>query len=327
MEEKATRDPQPPLLGVHNVVISEACAGKRLDQALASLLDVPRVRVQEWVRAGCVRDVRGQKPKASHMVGEGEAYTLDIPGRAPVECATPAAPGSLNIVFEDADVLVVNKPAGLVVHPGAGHESDTLVHRLVSYTENLSTIGGPERRGVVHRLDKETSGLLLVAKHNAAHQALAAQFKDRTCSRLYDAIVWGRPLPPAGTIQRSIGRHPSHRQKQAIVASGRSAVTHYRFVKEVCGGRASLVRCSLGTGRMHQIRVHLASIGHPVVGDKVYGGGRSLHPLGEGVVRLWPAGRPALHAAELTFVHPTTQCVSTYTCAPPAIWSLYEKDA
>ena len=233
---------------------------------------------------------------------------------------------ALDIVFEDEHLLIVDKPAGLVVHPAPGHSSGTLVNALIRHCgDSLSGIGGVKRPGVVHRLDKDTSGLLVVAKTDAAHHGLAALFADHGRSgslvREYRALVWGVLDAKAGVIDAPLGRHPRHREKMAVVSGerGRHAVTHWRL--EAALGPASLIACRLETGRTHQIRVHLAHTGHPLLGDQVYGAGfktkaSQLSPQAQGA--LAALGRQALHAAELGFEHPITGAPLHFESAPPA---------
>ncbi len=294
------------------ISITSALNGLRLDKTLVAASGVTgamsRARIQSLIKKGQV--VRGGKPMLdpNHKVRLDEVYTLTLP---PPELAKPAAQSMpLDIIYEDADVLVLNKPAGMVVHPAAGNHDHTLVNALLAHCGgSLSGIGGVARPGIVHRLDKDTSGLMVVAKHDAAHQGLTAQFADRSLSRVYQAIVWGVPRPLAGEIEAAICRHPRDRKKMAIARrGGKAALTHYKVVDEFAVG-ASLVECKLATGRTHQIRVHMASIKHPVVGDPTYGRRR----LGGGVKKITgPLGkltdfpRQALHAMALKFKHPRT---------------------
>ncbi len=230
---------------------------------------------------------------AARKVKLTEVYTILVPPPAPLGLVATAAP--LRIVFEDADFLVIDKPPGMAVHPGPGHTDDTLVNALLAHCgDSLSGIGGVMRPGIVHRIDKDTSGLLVVAKNDAAHKGLAAQLAARTLKRQYLAVVKGHPRPHAGTIDAPIARSPANRKKMAVVASGRAAVTHYH-TEETLEGTA-LLRCILETGRTHQIRVHLSHIGHPLVGDPVYGR--------KGKVFDFP--RQALHATALALLHPAT---------------------
>lgn len=289
----------------------------RLDKALAqALADDPalagqglsRARIQQLIKDGCVQ-CQGQAVRdPNHPVQAGAVCVLTVPPPVPAEPEAQEIP--LDIVFEDDDVLVLNKPPGLVVHPAAGHWDQTLVNALLAHCgTSLSGIGGVARPGIVHRLDKETSGLMVVAKNDHAHQALTAQFADRSLSRVYQALVWGVPHPLEGEIEGAIGRHPRARQKMAIVEQGgKDALTHYETL-EVFDRLVSLVECRLATGRTHQIRVHMAHIGHPVVGDPLYGTRKKLPTTkgGEGPVAIcqnFP--RQALHAGEIKFVHPRT---------------------
>jgi 23S rRNA pseudouridine1911/1915/1917 synthase len=239
------------------------------------------------------------------------AITVDVPPAAPALPVPQTIP--LDIVYEDEFLLVIDKPAGLVVHPGAGNEDGTLVNALLAHCgEQLSGIGGVRRPGIVHRLDKDTSGLMVAAKTDAAHRGLSAQLSDRSLSRTYRAIVWGKPVPPAGRIDAPIGRSPNNRRKMAVLRNGgRDAVTLYSTVTQV-GAKASLIECKLMTGRTHQIRVHMAHLGHPLVGDPLYGRAR-----GDGsALARFP--RQALHATAIAFVHPIDGREMSFTSTPPA---------
>uniref|UniRef100_UPI00403EFBFE RluA family pseudouridine synthase n=1 Tax=Hyphomicrobium sp. ghe19 TaxID=2682968 RepID=UPI00403EFBFE len=298
------------------VVAGPEDAGQRLDRWLASKIDgVSRARVQSLIRDGHVR--------AGETIGEprtpvkpGAVYTVTLPQAADTGVEGEDVP--LDIVYEDDDLIVVDKPAGLVVHPSAGHASGTLVNALIAHCgDSLSGIGGVKRPGIVHRLDKDTSGLLVVAKSDAAHQGLAEQFqshgRDGRLHRSYLAFVWGKLPLPAGSIDARLGRSRANRMKIAVTRGmvGRSAKTHYEvidvFPGETPGGDVSLLRLVLETGRTHQIRVHLAHIGHPVLGDPTYGAGfktrlGSLPAKAKDVASSLT--RQALHAAELEFEHP-----------------------
>lgn len=292
-------------------------AGQRLDRVLAELLpDISRSRIQALIRSGHVKGPDGTIGDPGQRVKPAEAYRVALPPPEPAEPMGQAIP--LAIVHEDKDLIVINKPAGLVVHPAAGHADGTLVNALIAHCgESLSGIGGVKRPGIVHRLDKETSGLLVVAKNDAAHQGLAEQFAshgaDGRLERTYVALVWGVPSRRAGTIEARVGRSPANRTRMAVVKgeAGRHAVTHYEVIEvfSSCDGKplASLLKLRLETGRTHQIRVHLAHIGHPVMGDPLYGVGFKasagrLEPAGrEALEKL---GRQALHAAEIGFEHP-----------------------
>jgi 23S rRNA pseudouridine1911/1915/1917 synthase len=289
--------------------------GARLDRVLAArLAEVSRSRHKALILAGhvAVDDATIRDP--SYRVNAGSRIMLDLP--APVEAEIAAESIPLDIVHEDDELLVINKPAGLVVHPAAGNRSGTLVNALIAHCGNsLSGIGGLIRPGIVHRLDKDTSGLLVVAKTDRAHRALSRQFADHGRSlplrRGYLAFVWGAPERPRGTIDKPIGRHPHARERMAVRADGREAVTHWELLERYPGSKgvpvASLLACRLETGRTHQIRVHLASIGHPLLGDDVYGGGfktkaAQLPPAARAALKT--LGRQALHAYLLGFGHP-----------------------
>ena len=289
--------------------------GARLDRVLAArLAEVSRSRHKALILAGhvAVDDATIRDP--SYRVNAGSRIMLDLPSPADAGIAAESIP--LDIVHEDDELLVINKPAGLVVHPAAGNQSGTLVNALIAHCGNsLSGIGGLKRPGIVHRLDKDTSGLLVVAKTDRAHRALSRQFADHGRSlplrRGYLAFAWGAPERPRGTIDKPIGRHPHARERMTVRADGREAVTHWEVLERYPGSKgvpvASLLACRLETGRTHQIRVHLASIGHPLLGDDVYGGGFKTK-----AVQLPPAaraalktlGRQALHAYLMGFGHP-----------------------
>ena len=281
----------------HVLTVDDTAAGMRLDRWLASAVpDLSRARIQGLIEEGHVR-VGGATPKASHRLRGGEAVEVEIPP-APAQELEPE-PIPLVIVHEDDHVLVVDKPAGMVVHPGAGVSRGTLAAGALAHAPEIAGIGGQRRPGIVHRLDKGTSGLLVLAKTGSAYLALVAQLAAREVTREYLAIVHGRLARAEGRIDAPIGRDPQHRQRMAIrpLGEGRRAVTRFRVRERF--DRFTLVECRLETGRTHQIRVHLASLGHPLAGDPTYGKGRTDLPVDlEGV---------ALHAARLAFVHPATQ--------------------
>ncbi|WP_024507471.1 RluA family pseudouridine synthase [Bradyrhizobium sp. ARR65] len=289
----------------------------RLDRVLAQRVpDLSRSRLKALIQQGQVAIGAVPIRDPAYHVKEGDTITIDVP-----EPADPTPKGetiALRIIYEDDDIIVIDKPAGLVVHPAAGHETGTLVNALIAHCgASLSGIGGVRRPGIVHRLDKDTSGLMVVAKNDLAHQSLTAQFADhgRTneMERGYLAFVWGVPNRARGTVEAAIDRHPYAREKMAVRAGGRAAVTHYEVRKTFTGrdGKpvASLLACQLETGRTHQIRVHLAHIGHPLLGDAVYGPhfktkASQLGP--EAQAALAGLGRQALHAYLLVFEHPRT---------------------
>lgn len=276
--------------------------GLRLDRVLASeIAGYSRSQIQRLIEDGHVRLPRVRTIKANTPVREGDEIAVTVP--APV-AATPAAEDiPLDVLFEDSHVVVINKPAGMVVHPAAGHSSGTLVNALLHHVTDLSGVGGELRPGIVHRLDKGTSGVLVVAKHDAAHQELARQFHDREVEKEYVALVWGLVQQRKRIIDMPIGRDPVDREKISTRARrARTAVTRVTWARHVPG--ASLLRIAIHTGRTHQIRVHLNAIGHPIVGDSLYGGvhRRVPHHL-RAVLRLT---RPFLHAERLAFTHPVT---------------------
>lgn len=291
-------------------------APDRLDRVLAKAFDdLSRARLQALVREGQVRCDGLVVEDPSRKIGPGVRLDVSLPEALPAEPAPEAI--ALSIVYEDSDLIVIDKPAGLVVHPGAGHEAGTLVNGLIAHCGmSLSGIGGVRRPGIVHRLDKDTSGLLVVAKNDLAHQGLAAQFaehgRDGVLERAYLALVWGVPEPRIGTIRTHLARSQRNREKIAVVpeGQGRHAVTHYRVEAVPDGnGTVSLLRCQLETGRTHQIRVHLAHKGHPLLGDTVYGGAfrTKAQKLDEKAkAALERLGRQALHATLLGFAHPRT---------------------
>lgn len=297
------------------VVVAGDEGSARLDRVLAARLpDLSRSRLKTLILAGSVTFRSEAIRDPAYHVAPGDTITIDVPEAAPAE--PKAEDIALDIVFEDDDIIVINKPAGLVVHPAAGHETGTLVNALIAHCGNsLSGIGGVRRPGIVHRLDKDTTGLMVVAKNDLAHQSLSAQFADhgRTgeMRRGYLAFAWGVPNRQRGTVDAPIDRHPHAREKMAVRQSGRAAVTHWEIMESFAGrdGKpvASLLACELETGRTHQIRVHLSHIGHPLLGDAVYGPhfktkANQLGPESQGA--LAALGRQALHAYLLVIEHP-----------------------
>ncbi|HKI83981.1 MAG TPA: RluA family pseudouridine synthase [Candidatus Krumholzibacteria bacterium] len=288
-------------------VAGEEDAGERLDLWLAKTDgELSRSRIQKLIAAGAVR-VRGELKPARHRLAAGDLVEWEIP---PTQPSTMAAEAEVvfRIVHEDQDLAVIDKPAGLVVHPAPGHAEGTLVHGLLAQLDGLSGVGGVERPGIVHRLDKDTSGLMVVAKNDRCHRQLQAQLSDHSLHRVYRAICWGVPEPAEGEIELPVGRHPRDRKRQAVVPGGRAAHTKYWVEEDLAG--AALVRLRLFTGRTHQIRVHLAHGGHPLLADELYGGGtrrlKGAQPSRRSALSaaLAALGRQALHAAELAFVHP-----------------------
>ena len=279
-----------------------AADGQRLDRALADVTGLSRERIKALLGDGRIALDGKTATQASLKPAAGTAFRIAVPAAIPAEAAAQDIP--LTIVHEDKDLIVVDKPAGLVVHPAAGNLDGTLVNALLHHCHGqLSGIGGVARPGIVHRIDKDTSGLLVVAKNDAAHEGLARQFADHSIERAYFAVTSGHPVPAAGTVRGAIARSAANRKKMALVEDGRGkhAVTHYRTLEPLDG--AALVECRLETGRTHQVRVHLASIGHPLVGDPVYG---RTPPRLRPLLQQLGFARQALHAAVLGFNHPVS---------------------
>lgn len=286
------------------VALADSAAGLRLDRALAEALpSLSRERVKSLIKGGRVSNNRGTilwDPAAKAAA----SATLEVRVPAATPAHNVAQDMALAIAFEDEHLIVVDKPAGMVVHPAAGNLDGTMVNALLHHCAGqLSGIGGVARPGIVHRIDKDTSGLIVAAKHDRAHEGLAKQFAAHSIDRRYIAIATGRPMPANGTVDAELGRSSTNRKKMAVVGEGRGkrAVTHYRTIEPLAG--ATLVECRLETGRTHQVRVHMMHIGHPLVGDPVYG--RAKKPLSE-VLKARSFVRQALHAAHLGFIHPVT---------------------
>ena len=290
-------------------------AGTRLDKWLAgAVADLSRERLKTLIKQGRVRADGETITDPSYGVKPGQTFDVDVP--EPTSPIPKPQEIPLVIAYEDEAVIVVNKPAGLVVHPAPGNPDHTLVNALIYHCgDSLSGIGGVRRPGIVHRLDKDTSGLMIAAKSDAAHQALAADFAARRIDRKYLALVWGVPKPSAGKIEGNIGRSPKNRRKMAIVSrGGREALTQYK-VQERFGDAVSLIQCKLATGRTHQIRVHMTHIGHPIVGDATYGRApaRKLRSLPMDTAQaISDANRQLLHAGTLGFRHPSTEAVMSF---------------
>ncbi|MEG3251956.1 RluA family pseudouridine synthase [Streptococcus suis] len=278
--------------------------GIRLDKALSDLTDLSRSVANEQIKAGQVL-VNGQPKKAKYSVQVGDVLTYQIPEVEEIDYVAEDIP--LEIVFQDEDVAVVNKPQGMVVHPSAGHTSGTLVNALLYHVKDLSGINGVLRPGIVHRIDKDTSGLLMIVKNDDAHTKLAAELKDKKSLRKYWAIVHGNLPNDRGVIEAPIGRSEKDRKKQAVTAKGKEAVTRFQVLERF--GDYTLVELTLETGRTHQIRVHMAYIGHPVAGDEAYGPRKTLKGHGQ-----------FLHARTLGFTHPRTGEVVEFTAEAPAIF-------
>jgi 23S rRNA pseudouridine1911/1915/1917 synthase len=295
--------------------IPDAAHGQRIDKALAEIVaDLSRERIKALMAAGHVAGDAGPVSDTSRKVAAGQSYTITVPAAVPLDNVAQDIP--LVVAYEDDDLIVVDKPAGLVVHPAAGNLDGTLVNALLHHCAGqLSGIGGVARPGIVHRIDKDTSGLLVVAKRDVAHEGLAKQFKDHSIDRRYLAIAAGRVSTSAGTIDAPLARSPNDRKKMAIVHSptAKHAVTHFRKLRQLRD--ASLVECRLETGRTHQVRVHMASIGHPLLGDPVYAGRR---PALKAQLETLNFRRQALHAAHLGFIHPVTKNALAFDSDLPA---------
>ena len=272
-------------------IIDENQAGERLDVLTAALADVTRSRAGTLIRDGLVLVGGVPQTKAGFRPRCGDELRVEVPEAAPARVEAQDIP--LEILYQDADLAVVYKPSGMVVHPAAGNPDGTMVNALLQHLDRLSGIGGEIRPGIVHRIDKDTSGLLLVAKNDFSHASLSEQIKAHSVQRAYMAIVQGGMRQECGTVEGPIGRHPSDRKKMAIVSGGRDAVTHWRVLEPLKG--ATLLECRLTTGRTHQIRVHMASIGHPLLGDPLYGPKKMPYPV---------QGGQLLHAFRIGFVHP-----------------------
>ncbi|MDY6365573.1 MAG: RluA family pseudouridine synthase [Oscillospiraceae bacterium] len=283
---------------------SEESKNQRLDAFLASSLDgLTRSQATRLIESGEIA-VNGRAVSKSYKLAGGEDIAVTLPEPEPVEAVPQDIP--LDVVYEDADVIVVNKPSGMVVHPAPGHPDGTLVNALLYHCAGtLSGIGGALRPGIVHRIDRDTSGLIIAAKNDAAHQYLSAQLADHTLARTYECIVVGSLREDRGTVDAPIARHPTDRKRMAVVAGGREAVTHWEVIARYPG--YTHVRCRLETGRTHQIRVHMAYIGHPILGDTVYGAKKEVPGL---------TGQ-CLHAVGLRFLHPRTHEVVELSCPLP----------
>lgn len=308
--------------------VSEAKTGERLDVYLSFYLqEFSRSHVQKLIKSGAVSSSGEIKKVNSSKIEEGQVFDVII--SYPEEKSISGEKIDINILYEDDDMLVINKPAGMTVHPAAGSLSGTLVNALINiYKENLSSIAGPERRGIVHRLDKDTSGVLLVAKNDKAHIALSEQFAAQTVGREYVAFVYSMPTPVEGSVESSIGRSLTDRKKMATLPTGgKLAITNYK-VLQTFKGSASMVECRLETGRTHQIRVHMASLGCHVIGDNVYVKPRKSSvnlPLDiKNYVNKFP--RQALHARKVTFNHPTKNVEMSFEAEMPedmkALWEV-----
>ena len=299
-----------------NVLVTEILNGARLDRALAALLpEQSRSALARLIEEGCVRVGGSPATKPSTRVSTGQELSIDVPAPLPSTVVSQDLP--ITILFEDELLVVIDKPAGLVVHPSAGHADQTLVNALLFHIRDLSGIGGELRPGIVHRLDKDTSGVMVIAKNDEAHRKLTAAWSSDAVRKEYLAVVYGTPSSSHGTIDAPIGRDPRDRKRMAIVPAGRQAVTDYEIAATL--RHSCLLRCLLHTGRTHQIRVHLKSLGHPIIGDPLYSG-----PQWRGIPdkKLQKAiktmTRQALHATKLTIPHPRTGASMTFEAPMPA---------
>ena len=288
------------------IVVTDA--GKRLDKLISEQLpELTRSAVQHLMQDGCVT-IAGKPVKKNTRASAGDVITVELPEPREVEIEPENIP--LDIVYEDEDIIVVNKPKGMVVHPAPGNWSGTLVNALMYHCgDSLSGINGEIRPGIVHRIDKDTSGLLVVAKNDRAHQSLAEQIKVHSAGRRYFAVVYGTPREQKGTVNAPVARHPVDRKKMAVLAGGREAITHYEVLEQYAG--YSYLTFLLETGRTHQIRVHMAHIGHPIIGDPLYGPAKDK----------WKLQGQCLHAGELTLTHPATGERMTFQAPLPAYFT------
>lgn len=300
-------------------IVDEARNGLRLDRALGELFsDYSRNFLANLVTDGHVRIDGSPATKPSQRVETGQLLTIDVPDATPSGIASQEIP--LTVLHEDADVVVIDKPAGLVVHPAAGHPDGTLVNALLFHVKDLSGVGGELRPGIVHRLDKDTSGVMIIAKHDAAHRKLTEAWNTERVRKEYVALVYGTPSNERGTIEASIGRDPRDRKRMAVVAGGRAAITDYEVAERL--RYVSLVRCRLRTGRTHQIRVHMKHLGHPIVGDPVYSGPQWRGIPDKRVQKLLSSlERQMLHAARITFAHPASGASMTFEAPLPEDFS------
>ncbi|MBN8848973.1 MULTISPECIES: RluA family pseudouridine synthase [unclassified Sphingomonas] len=299
---------------VIQATIAPTADGWRLDRALADAVPtLSRERLKVLIAGGKVERDGQLVREPARKAAAGETFAVTVPDPAPARNEAQDIP--LRIAFEDEHLIVVDKPAGLVVHPAAGNLDGTLVNALLHHCKgSLSGIGGVARPGIVHRIDKDTSGLMVAAKTDRAHEGLAKQFADHSIDRRYLAIVSGQPTPPAGSVDATLARSPQNRKKIAIVANGKRAVTHYRTVERLRRD-AALVECRLETGRTHQVRVHMASLGHALLGDPVYGRTKQAH---RALLETLGFRRQALHAARLGFIHPITKVALSFESTMPA---------
>ncbi len=307
--------PFRPVSALRETIVGDLQHGHRLDRALGELFsDYSRNFLANLVTEGRVRVDGHPATKPSQRVERGQRLEIEVPDAVPAGISSQDLP--LTVLYEDADVAVIDKPAGLVVHPAAGHADGTLVNALLFHVKDLSGVGGEIRPGIVHRLDKDTSGVMIVAKHDAAHRKLTEIWSSDRVRKEYLALVYGTPSKERGTIDAPIGRDPRDRKRMAVVAGGRAAITDYEVTERL--RYVSLVRCRLRTGRTHQIRIHLKHLGHPIVGDPVYSGPQWRGIPDKRVQKLLSGlDRQMLHAARITFAHPTTGASMTFDAPLP----------
>jgi 23S rRNA pseudouridine1911/1915/1917 synthase len=311
-----------PALGPVELVAAAEHDGQRLDRFLAGRLpQLSRSRLQALVREGRLRQGGLVVAEPGRRVKPGERFVLDVP-RPRAAAPAPERHDGLEILFEDEHLVVLVKPAGMVVHPAPGHAGGTLVNALLAHCGgSLSGVGGVLRPGIVHRLDREVSGVMVAAKHDRAHVGLAGQFSVHTVTRAYEAVVWGVPAAGQGTVDRPIGRHPVDRLRMAVVRQGgKRAVTRWRLL-ETSGTRAARLELRLETGRTHQIRVHSSSLGHPIVGDRLYGRGRDAQAPAAALPTVKKLDRIMLHARHLGFAHPATGEALAFEAPPPGVFA------
>ncbi len=303
----------------YDLTASSDDAGLRLDKFLASKLpNFSRARLQALVTAGEIRRNGAQIADTSAKVKPGQHFSVTVPDAKPATPEPEAIP--LDILFEDEHLLVLEKPAGMVVHPAPGHQTGTLVHALLHHCKGtLSGIGGIQRPGIVHRLDKDVSGLMVVAKNDRAHIGLSAQFTVHRIARAYEAVTWWVPAAAAGKVDQPIGRHPKDRKRMAVVAHGKRAVTHYRLLS-AAGMTAARLEVTLETGRTHQIRVHLGTLGLGIIGDPIYRPRRIPHVNEKLIIDIRKLGRVLLHARVLGFEHPISGKKLDFERPPPVVF-------
>lgn len=310
---------------IHRFTVEPEDAGERLDRWLAGRLpDMSRTRLKQLIEGGNLESAGAASCQPSRKVLPGEHFVLAVP---PVEAPEPEAQHlPLSVIYEDAELIVVDKPAGLVVHPAPGNPDRTLVNALIAHCgDSLRGIGGVARPGIVHRLDKDTSGLMVAAKTERAQAALTTQFAERSVTRSYHALVWGTPQPPNGRIEGNIGRSPKNRKKMAVLQrGGKPAATRYQVVRSYQGRRIALLECRLETGRTHQIRVHLTAKGHPLLGDPLYGRGGTAARLkalpGHVASQINALEGQMLHARSLGFRHPISEEPLTFESQYPPVF-------